>query len=167
MVVSAPVSFLPEALRSYSLSETQCYYFCLAALGLCRHAGFSPAVVHGHPTEGLPLLQSGGSRRAGFSSCSPWPPEPRAGAAVHVLSCPAVCEVFLDEGLSPRLLRWQADSSPLGLQGSPCCLFQFCSASSMMSASTSEIRLFHCSPSFKLHPTETLVGSLSACPLIM
>ena len=29
------------------------------------------------------------------------------------LSCPAVCEIFPDQGWNPCLLHWQADSSPL------------------------------------------------------
>ena len=37
----------------------------------------------------------------------------------HGLSCPAVCEIFLDEGWKPCLLHWQAGSSPLSHQGSP------------------------------------------------
>jgi len=150
VVVSSPVSFLPEALRSCSLFETQCYYFCLAVLGLRCCADFSPALWRargatlqlrctGVSLRGLPLLQSGGSRRVGFRSCSSWPPSTGSVAVVHALSCPAVCEIFLDERLNPCLLHWQVDSSPLSLQGSPCCLFQFCSTSSMMSASTSEI----------------------------
>ena len=35
------------------------------------------------------------------------------------LGSSAACGVFLDQGSDPRLLRWQADSSPLSHQESP------------------------------------------------
>ena len=44
----------------------------------------------------------------------------RASVAVaHGLSCSAACGIFPDQGLNPCSLHWQADSYPLGHQGSP------------------------------------------------
>ena len=44
----------------------------------------------------------------------------RASVAVaHGLSCSAACGIFLDQGSNPCSLHWQADSYPLGHQGSP------------------------------------------------
>ena len=37
----------------------------------------------------------------------------------HWLSCPATCGIFPDQGSDPPPLHWQADSQPLGHQGSP------------------------------------------------
>ena len=39
--------------------------------------------------------------------------------AVHSFSCSTACEIFLDQGLNPRPLHWQADSYPLDHQRSP------------------------------------------------
>ena len=33
-----------------------------------------------------------------------------SGVVVHGLSCPEGCEIFLDQGLDPCLLQWQASS---------------------------------------------------------
>ena len=43
------------------------------------------------------------------------------GSAVvaHGLRCSVSCGIFLDQGLNPCLLHWQADSYPLFHQGSP------------------------------------------------
>ena len=38
---------------------------------------------------------------------------------VHRLGCSMACGLFLDRGLNPCLLHWQADSLPLSHQGSP------------------------------------------------
>ena len=38
---------------------------------------------------------------------------------VHGLSCSPACRIFLDHGLNPCLLHWQAESLPLSHQGSP------------------------------------------------
>ena len=40
-------------------------------------------------------------------------------AVAHSLSCAMACGVFPDQGLTPCLLHWQADSLPLSHQGSP------------------------------------------------
>ena len=39
--------------------------------------------------------------------------------ATHGLSCSEICGIFLDQGLKPCPLHWQADSYPLYRQGSP------------------------------------------------
>ena len=44
----------------------------------------------------------------------------------HSLSCSTAWGIFLDQGLNPCLLRWQADSLPLNHQGSPCQGFLLC-----------------------------------------
>ena len=38
---------------------------------------------------------------------------------VYNLSCPEACGIFLDQGLNPRPLHWQAESYPLCHQGGP------------------------------------------------
>ena len=57
---------------------------------------------------------------AGFSSLvgGTW-----AQQCAHGLSCPATCGISLGQGSNPHLLYWQADSLPLGHQGSP--IFSF------------------------------------------
>ena len=73
----------------------------------------------------LLLLQSTGSRRMGFSSCSTQPQQlqhtgPRArglqqlwrdGSVVvaHGLSCSVACGIFPDQGSNPCPLQWQVD----------------------------------------------------------
>ena len=52
---------------------------------------------------GLPSM---GSHRVGHDSSD----LAAAAVEVHRLSCPTACENFLDEGLNPYLLHWQADS---------------------------------------------------------
>ena len=63
----------------------------------------------------------------------------------HRLSCSVARGMFLDQGLNPRPLRWQADSCPWHHQGSPVVCFvtmkpefckpHFCFASNSMLAS--------------------------------
>ena len=53
------------------------------------------------------LLRSTGSRRAGSAIVAQGP------------SRSAACGIFLDQGLNPCPLHWQADSQPLHHQGSP------------------------------------------------
>ena len=62
------------------------------------------------------LLSTGGARASHFcrfSCCG-------AQASEHGLSCSKACGIFLDQGLNPCLLHWQADSLPLSYHGSPC-----------------------------------------------
>ena len=49
-----------------------------------------------------------GSRHRGFSS-------EHTGSVVvaHGLGCSEACGIFLEQGLNPRPLHWQADSYPL------------------------------------------------------
>ena len=85
------------------------YLFIFGCLGpLLLRAGFSLAVASrgysslrcvGFSLRWLLLLRSTGSRRTGFSSCG-------AGG----LSCSVACGIFLDQGLNPCPLHWQADS---------------------------------------------------------
>ena len=53
------------------------------------------------------LLRSTGSRRAG------------SAVVAHGPSWSAACGIFPDQGSNPCPLHWQADSQPLGHQGSP------------------------------------------------
>ena len=76
-----------------------------AASGGCcslRSTGFS--------LRWLLLLQSMGSRCAGFSSCGSQSLEHRLSSCSAWLSCSAACEIFPDQGSSPCPLHWQADS---------------------------------------------------------
>ena len=61
-----------------------------------------------------------GFSRCGLSSCGSWILEHRLSSVAHRLSFSEACEVFLDQGLNPSLLHWQADSLPLSHQGSSC-----------------------------------------------
>ena len=58
-------------------------------------------------------------------------------AVAHRFSCPTACEIFLDQGLNPRPLHWQADSHPLDHRENPLC-FCFCVS-------------FCCCPSWSFH----------------
>ena len=60
--------------------------------------------------QGPLLLQTMGSRCAGFSSCSSWALEDGSVAVAHELSCSVACGIFLDQGSNPCSLHWQADS---------------------------------------------------------
>ena len=61
----------------------------------------------------------------GFSSCGSRPRSIGSVVVVHKRSCSAAHGTFLDQQWNPRLLHWQADSSPLSHQGSPVCGFFF------------------------------------------
>ena len=70
------------------------------------------------------------SHCSGFSCCGAQALGPVGSVVVaHGLSCSLTSGIFLDQGLNPFLLHWQADSSPLSHQGSPpvyfCCSFFF------------------------------------------
>ena len=45
--------------------------------------------------------------------------------AAHGLSCSSACGIFVDQGLNPSLLHWQADSLPLSHQGIPIIFLNF------------------------------------------
>ena len=68
-----------------------------------RCAGLSPSQS--------PLLRSTGSRRAG------------SVIVAHGPSCSTACGIFPDQGSNPCPPHWQADSQPLGHQGSPGIMF--------------------------------------------
>ena len=57
----------------------------------------------------------------GPGSCDSTPRLQSTGSVVvaHGLSCLVACGIFLDQGLNPCLLHWQADSEPLNHKGSP------------------------------------------------
>ena len=97
-------------------------YLFIAALGLCGCQTFSSYSKRG--------LHSGcgaqASHCSGFSCCRAWAlgmgfSSCGSQALGHRLSsCGALaCEIFLDQGSNPRLLRCQVDSLPLSHQGSP------------------------------------------------
>ena len=80
---------------------------CWAGLSLdAARGGYSSSQCAGFSLWWLLLLQSTGSRRAGFSSCGV-----RASVVVaHRLSCSAACGIFLAQGSNPCPLCWQAGS---------------------------------------------------------
>ena len=55
----------------------------------------------------------------GLRSCSSWAPENKLSSCSTWSSCSTACGIFLDQGLTPCLLHWQADSLPLNHQGAP------------------------------------------------
>ena len=72
------------------------------------------------------LLRSTGSRCLGFSSCGSRALECSLNNCGAQLSCSAARGIFPDQGLNPCPRHWQADSSPLGHQGSPVDRFLIC-----------------------------------------
>ena len=125
-----------------------CWVF-VAVCGLCLvvvSGGCSSLQCVGFSLSGLLLLQSMGSRHAGFSSCGTWAqqlwlagsraqasvivtrglssrglqaPELRSVAVAHGLSFSAACGIFPGQGSNPCPLHWQADPQPLCHQGCP------------------------------------------------
>ena len=59
------------------------------------------------------LLQSVGWRALASAVAACGLESPGLTVAVHRLSCSVACGIFLDEGSSPCLLHWLAESSPL------------------------------------------------------
>ena len=114
---------------------------------VAESGGYSSLRCTGFSLRWLLLLQSMGSRRPGFSSCSTQAQSLRcegsrahrlqqlwcAGLVVvahrlqstssvvvaHGFSCSVACGIFPDQGSNPFPLHWQADSQPLHHQGSP------------------------------------------------
>ena len=92
-------------------------YLFLAALGLlCCAWAFSSCGKWG-------LLFCCGAQAShcrGFSCCGARALGTRASVVVaHGLSCSVACGIFLDQGLNPFPMHWQADSQPLRHQASP------------------------------------------------
>ena len=79
----------------------------------------SAAAVHGLLIVGGPLAAEDGLRDVQASAVAA-PGLQGTGSVLGVLrsSCSTAGRIFPDQGLNPRLLRWQVDSSPLNLQGS-------------------------------------------------
>ena len=81
-----------------------CWLFIAASV-------LSPAVrSRDHSSE-----QSTGSRVHGLQYLQ----HTRSAVVERGLSCPMACGIFLERGLNPCPLHWQADSYPLCHQGSP------------------------------------------------
>ena len=114
-----------------------CCWVFVAACGLSLVAasgGYSSLQCAGFSLWWLLLLQSSGSRHAGFSSCGEQPSvvvarglsscgsralECRLSSCGTGLSCPMACGIFPDQGSNPCPLHWQVDSQALRHQGSP------------------------------------------------
>jgi len=104
-------------------------YLFLAVLGLHCHTGFFLVVVSGvfslvaacGPLITVASLLA--EHEPGLCAVSiaavPGLQSTGSMAVTHRLSCSTACGVFLDQGLNPCLLHWQADSLPLSHQGSP------------------------------------------------
>ena len=80
-------------------------------------------------SEWEPLSSCGAqaSRCGGFSCCGA-PSSKGAWASIvaaHRFSCSLACGIFLNQGLIPCLLSWQAASLPLSHWGSPFCMYNF------------------------------------------
>ena len=91
----------------------------MAAGSLLLH-GYSLVVVCKLLIAVASLVQSTGFRYSG--SVVVVPGLQSTGSVVvyqGLISCPVACGIFLDQGLNPCLLHWQADSLPLSYQGSP------------------------------------------------
>ena len=95
--------------------------FSLVAEG----GGYSLAVVRGlfavaSHVAGHRLRGSRASAFVARGSVAAAPGLQSTGSAdvVHGLGCSVACGIFLDQGLNLCLLHWQADSLPLGHQGS-------------------------------------------------
>ena len=86
-----------------------------------------------HCCTGFSLVVAGGLLISVASRCGAWALGLTASVVaalglwsagsmvvLHVgLSCSVACRIFLDQGLNPYLLLWQADPLPLSHQGSP------------------------------------------------
>ena len=85
---------------------------CMSFLLLQRVRGLLFIAVRGLLVA-VALLWNTGSRHMGVSNCVD------SVVAAHGLGCSMACEIFLDQGLNPCPLPWQAYSYPLYHQGSP------------------------------------------------
>ena len=82
--------------------------FCVRAFSSCGKWGPLFIAVRGPLTIAASLVRSTGSRRAGSVII-----------VAHGPSCSAACGILPDQGSNLCPLHWQADSQPLGHQGSP------------------------------------------------
>ena len=82
--------------------------------------GYCLAAVFGFLMLGASLAMAQGLQAA-WTSVAAVPGLQSTGSVVvaHGLSCFTECGIFLDQGLNPRLLHWQANSLPLSHQGIP------------------------------------------------
>ena len=86
----------------------------MTVLDLCSCARFSPVVVsRGYSVVVVPRIL------IAVASLVAAPELWSTGsvAVVYGLSSSEACGIFLDQGLNPCLLHWQADSLPLSHQG--------------------------------------------------
>ena len=91
---------------------------CSGFLLLQRMRGLVFIAVHRLLIAWLLLLWNTGSQHTGVSTYVD------SVVAAHGLGCSMACEIFLDQGLNPCALPWQAYSYPLYHQGSPVFSFQ-------------------------------------------
>ena len=112
---------LSYLILSYLILYIWLHWIFVAARGLSQLAasgGYSSLRCVGYSVRWLLLLQSTGSSNPGsvaaarrLASCSTWALEPAGSVVVaHGLSFSAACGIFLDQGLNPCPLHWQADS---------------------------------------------------------
>ena len=110
-------------------------YFCLRWVFVAARRlslvvasrGYSLLQCTGFSLQWPLLLQSMGSKHAGFSSCGTWVSVvvahglQSAGSVVvvHGSNCSKACGILPDQGSNPCPLHWQADSYPLCHQGRP------------------------------------------------
>ena len=88
----------------------------MTVLDLCSCARFSPVVVsRGYSVVVVPRIL------IAVASLVAAPGLWSTGSitVVYGLSSSEACGIFLDQGLNPCLLHWQADSLPLSHEGSP------------------------------------------------
>ena len=95
---------------------------CGQAFSSCGKWGYSPVApcflltVCGSSCWGVWAL---GTQASVVNSCNSWALEWGLVVAVHGLSCPSMCGIFLDQELNLSAWYWQADSQPLNHQRSP------------------------------------------------
>ena len=90
------------------------FFLSVESGGYCLLRVWSPPIAVASPGAEHRLYSAWTSVAAAHGLQSP-------GTVVVVYGpcCSTTCGIFLDQGLNPCLLHWQADSLPLSLQGSP------------------------------------------------
>ena len=94
-------------------------YLRLAVLGLGCCAGFLWLRPAGLLLTSAPFVEHGLEGAQASAGAAPGLSSAGSVVAAHGLSCSETRAIFPDQGLNPRLLRWQAASLPLSHQGSP------------------------------------------------